>query len=551
MSESVPQNALNSASQPLPVFAFIWAMATQIHLMSFHFWATTWQGWMLVLCVSLVLLQPASLPRFALMITASLNNLFQHLPFVPNHILFEGMVNLTILIGILGSCWKHRRKLTAVVDSTWSFRSGAISVGLLTLYLVLLIQFSSLPDVCGFLTLLMILYFGRNTEPSNWSKEVSSSVVQRVSGVIRLEVTVMYFWAVIQKLNRDYFDSSVSCAAKLQRELEESLYLPDTPESWQIIYPVGSVLAEAFIPVLLLIPRTRRAGLILALVFHFWLAIHPHPGIYSYSALVYGVLFFFLSGETLTTLQKKWQSWSEYIRSKARVPAPSLFPRGLLIPIFYVTGISSSVLYSWLGRSGDTFSLVNKIGFVYFMIWATWLSGFYVVSEWKRNQKTETLPRIRFGWPMLGLLLVIVNGCSPWVGLKTQTSFAMFSNLRTEFAPNHYFLIRVDMFSYQEDMVEIRGSEPDLLSPTKVPRSIEQFANPGRIMPMFELRRLLNRVDGDVHVTIFREGKTEAIQRKGNSVSHPEIFASPSLLERKVLWFRRHQDWQGPMPCTH
>ena len=128
----------------------------------------------------------------------------------------------------------------------------------------------------------------------------------------------------------------------------------------------------------------------------------------------------------------------------------------------------------------------------------------------------------------------------------------MFSNLRTEFAPNHLFLQRIDLFPYQQEMIEVLDSTPNLLAAPDHPTGIEQFANPGRIMPLFELRRLLSRGTHDIVVRIRQQdGSIKTIFRHAGRTNDAAAFQAPSLWERKLLWFRRHDSWAGPMFCTH
>lgn len=541
-----------AAGLPLTLFAFLWAAATQIHLMSFHFWAHTWQGWTLVLCVSLVLLQPQSLFRFAAMVAASLANLFQHLPFVPNHILFEGLVNLTILIGLAWSVWKHRSDLRTSGGAVgwgiiWAPPAAVIGIGL-----TLLNRWSTQPDACGFVTIFMILFFQWWTRSTNGPASISAEAYRSLAGVLRWQLVLMYVWAVIQKLNWDYLDPDVSAAVRLQWELEALFHLPASPDSWRRLIIWGSLATELGIPLLLLIRPLRRAGFILAIAFHAWLAFHPFPGIYSFSALVYAMLFFFLTEEKVGALRKLWHRQRRFLSRKLHLPMSPTFHGGMFVAGFFALGMINSKLYATRGHNADTFALVNANGLRWFLLWAVWLGASYLfVFRARRVLPISHLAPLRVSPALIGLLLVFVNGLNPWIGLKTQTSFSMFSNLRTEFLPNHLFLRRVDLFSYQQDIIEIVSAEPDLLSPGNTPRSIEQFANPGQIMPFFELRRLLSRVDGDVRVVISRGGVEETIIRCGDNVSHPEAFERPSLLERKLLWFRRHTDWDGPMPFTH
>ncbi|MCG6156498.1 HTTM domain-containing protein [Rubinisphaera margarita] len=545
----------SSAYSPLTVFAVLWATATFLHLMSFHFWARTWQGWVLVLCTSLVLLRPRSPQRFGFLIAASLLNLFRSLPFVPNHILFEGMINLTILTGFLWAAATADRETRMKIFHLGRPRRIAVNVLALCVYLALVISVRQ-EDFCGFLTVLMMLLFSRPERspklPSQLSEDEATRLYRGFVGVLRWELAVMYFWAVIQKLNSDYANPAVSCAVQMQRELEQRLWLPATPEVIEPLFIWGSLALELTIPLLLLVRRTRHVGFVVACIFHIWLSLHPFAGIYSYSALVLAMLVTFLSPQQLRAVQTCWRAQQEWIRERFPIPRDPEFFGGCVITVFYILGITSSLLYANLGEDRSTFEKVNTLGLIAFLGWAGWLCRSYIAA-WAINTEDDrqSVRGLRWTPAWIGICLVLFNGLSPWIGLKTQNSFAMFSNLRTEFAPNHLFLQRAPLFGYQNDMVEVVASEPDILAPPEHPTGIEQFANPGRILPFFEVRRLLSRIDGDVTVTIRRPDELVTLWRKGGEVSDESAFTPPSLLEQKLLWFRRHDEWSGPMPCTH
>ena len=75
------------------------------------------------------------------------------------------------------------------------------------------------------------------------------------------------------------------------------------------------------------------------------------------------------------------------------------------------------------------------------------------------------------GYKLLLLLplLVIINGISPYIGLKTQTSWSMFSNLRTEGGKTNHILIRKPFYiaDFQNDLVEIVESSDPALQPLR------------------------------------------------------------------------------------
>ena len=73
--------------------------------------------------------------------------------------------------------------------------------------------------------------------------------------------------------------------------------------------------------------------------------------------------------------------------------------------------------------------------------------------------------RLRSAWLVPGLLLIIVNGASPYLGLKTGVAYTMYSNLRTEDGfENHLFIPRaLRVFSFQDAPVQIlESTAPEL-----------------------------------------------------------------------------------------
>ena len=536
---------------PLMIFAVVWALATIIHLLSFPFWARTWQGWLVVLMFGLVLLQPRSLSRFTVFLIASLLNLFRAMPFVPNHVLFEGMVNLTILIAI---SWSVLRVTTLAM--LWGELSKLISKRSLELAAfagyVALMQTYENEYVCGSATGLILIWFHFAKLGEETSTDSRQKLYESFAPILRWEMAIMYFWAAIQKMNWDYFNPQVSSAVHLHTEI--AAILPFVPDH-EFVHPLaiwGSLICELGIPILLLITATRWWGILAALAFHLFLSIHPHPGIYSYSALVYGLIVVFFPMEMLQKLQSNWEHQFERLRNLTFTSLRKEYLVFAINGLFFATVILFGINYILMGETKETFLLNSRIGFFLWYLLACWLGASYWKAGWQIEENRWSIPMALPGTPaVIGLLLVIGNGLNPWLGLKTQTSFSMFSNLRTEFASNHLFLKRVDLFDYQQDMVEVVAAEPDILTPTEKPNGIEQFANPGHILPFVELRRLLDRVEGDVKIAVVRNGQQELIERSGKEVSHPEAFKPLTVAENKLLWFRRHEAWAGPMPCTH
>ena len=541
--------------QPFATFALVWAMATLAHQLAFTFWTESWQGWVLLVTVIAVLYEPACVIRFAALVLASLVNLWHKLPFVPNHILFEGMLHLIMLIVLMSyffSAAGRRQWLQAMRPVGTPAIVFLLAAGLKGLYFLL----PSIPQgyLLGAVTTLFLLValsrllFRIPAQPSG------ELTLERFSPIIRVAVVIMYLWAVIQKLNWDYFNIEVSCAAVLHREIASYFggLVPTAP--WALMTAaVGSLVFEFGIPTLLIFKRTRYIGFVAAVGFHLWLSIHPAAGIFSFTALILAFLAVFLPlswGRNLQGIWNRqlcWVGGGDILRGRRRARAFVLFG-------FFAALLTQGFLYLTIERSYAVFEKANRVGFFAFFIWGCWLGTCYLIAGWMSRKESAELPyRAKWGLAWVGLLPVLLNGAYPWLGGRTQTSFSMYSNLRSEGEGNHMFLRRIDFFKLQSDMVEVVDSTPDILGPSQRPRGIQQFANRGHHMiPWFEFRRLVSEMPGDLQVTYRRNGEDLVLERKGEIIQgDPLAFEPLPLLSRKFLWFRRLESLDGPMTCTH
>lgn len=511
-------------------------------------------GWIFVFSAIAVLFRPDCLFRFGALIATSLLNLWNKLPFVPNHILFEGMLHVIMLLG-----------LVAVLR----LRGGTILTGLgagskrdwlfLLIVVVLKAVYHLTPAIPkGYLlgaisTALLLFAIGRVLfrSPSVGGGE---DWYARFAPVVRWAIPIVYIWALIQKLNIDYLNPEVSCAAKLHNEI--AIYfggLIPTATWAQHVAIWGSFALELIIPICLFVPRLRYLGFCGAVGFHLWLAIHPAAGIFSFSTLILAILALFLATPWRKELHRLWQGQLAWL-GRGNVARGRKLARWIVVIGFFACLISQGALYLIIERSFEVFQTANRIGFVAFMIWGVWLGACYLISGWRtrRAEDTRITPAIAtLAW--IGLLPVLANGVWPWIGGRTQTSFSMYSNLRSEGEGNHLFLKRVDWLKSQSDFVEILSSEPDILIPTNRPRGIQQFANPGlNVLPWFEFRRLVSEQPDDFAVSYQRDGEQKSLGRRGGEIYGDEAAFEPlPLLARKFVWFRRLESLDGPMPCTH
>jgi len=541
--------------RPFATFALVWACATLVHQLAFTFWTETWQGWVLVFAAVICVFRPDCLFRFGFLVVAELLNLLEKMPFVPNHVLFEGMLHLTMLLGLVG--WLTRNDGRSAFREAWPhFRPRlplllvAIAVKALY-YLQPVVERGYLP---GSLTSLFLIVAICRFFAVPVRMRGGDELFHSIAPVLRAAIVIVYFWAALQKLNWDYFDPEVSCAATLHRDIASYFFGAVPTSHWALYLAIWSSLAlEILIPVLLCFRRTRYLGFVVALWFHLWLSIHPAAGIYGFSSLILSALVWFLPATWGDRLEGQWQRQARWIGGgdgeKGRVRAA-----WLVTLVFFGCLVAQGTLYLTMERSYAVFQTANRVGFWAFLVWGCWIAVNYLVAGAKAAPTLSPLPnRFRLNIACLGLILVLTNGIHPWIGGRTQTSFSMYSNLRSEGESNHLFLRRIDLLPFQRDMVEILDSAPNILEPTERPRGIQQFANPGHtVLPWFEFRRLVSEHEGDFVVTYRRRGETVELGRNGEVESgDPAAFEPIPLLMRKFLWFRRLDTLDEPMVCTH
>lgn len=553
--DDVGNERASATFRPFASFSLIWACTTLVHQLAFTFWTESWQGWVLVISAIACLFRPDCVVRFTVLAIAALLNLWHKLPFVPNHILFEGMLHVMMLIG-LATFFLRRSGRDAFAESGRMWKSRLTLVLIAAVVKALYFFLPGIPH--GYLlgaatTLFLLIALGRLLFHGERVKS-GQIFYHEIAPVLRLALFITYFWAAIQKLNHDYLNPEVSCAAKLHTEIAEYFGGLVPTETWALHAAIyGSFLFEIGIPILLYIPKTRYFGFLAAVWFHLWLAIHPAAGIYSFSSLVLAELFLFLPISWGKQLQEIWNAQLRWV-GRGDIERGRKFAKGFVVAVFFTALITQGALYLLIERSYEVFHTANRVGCTVFFMWGGWIGACYLIAGLRGRIFNSRLPnRFHLNWACIGLLFVLTNGIYPWIGGRTQTSFSMYSNLRSEGEGNHVFLKRVDLLPYQKDMVEVLESEPNIFAPGSRPRGIQQFANiDHHIIPYFEFRRLLSEMEGDVSVTYTRGGEEFLLSRKdGIIVGDTEAFEPIPLLKRKFLWFRRLASLSEPMECTH
>ncbi len=353
--------------------------------------------------------------------------------------------------------------------------------------------------------------------------------------LIRIELIILYFFVVFHKLNSGFFSVEVSCASNFYIAQNAYSLLPSTPEILAL-NAYGTIVIEALIPLLLCFRITRNWGLLIGLIFHCIIAYNPLNGFYDFSSLVFAVYFLFTSysfSSKLYSMYKRITNSRGVIKNL--IPAYSPAKLLMLIGVFF-----AGLLFVHALTNGfeDYFRHVLWTAFSFTFI------GIFLLAMFSRHHH-NTKEDVAFSVPHYSLLLipllVFLNGTTPYLGLKTEASFAMFSNLRTEGGISNHYLIPASsqIFDYQKELIEVVSSSDKVLN---------GYAESNQLMVYYHLQRLV-ALRKPKSLTYIRNGKEQQFLLSEASAGH-------ELLQQQPFWFRKlvrfrtiHK--QEPQPCAH
>ncbi|UOQ66497.1 HTTM domain-containing protein [Hymenobacter volaticus] len=473
----------------LAVFSFAWAVANVLHALSFTDRISLQHPFAIgvLLAAAFVILIPWSVWPLLLMLSCSVANTFEWMPYAPNHITFEFIINsgiLTTLVWLIARLYLKDKTIAAVAT----------------------------PDF-------------RNT------------LFQTFAPFIRISLFILYFYAVFHKLNWDYFNPTISCSVFLLSGYANRFpFIPDNAlVQWSAIW--GTIVIEAAIPLLLYFRRTRSTGVFLGCGFHYFLALHPHPGLYSFSSMLFAIYFLFLSDVFTPTVHE----FADSRIYKKRQYLLTLF-RILLFAAVIVVIVLALIAGAYINN------IVHKLTLFGFLIWLVWglvLIGFYIYSvsySVYLESSSATLFHMKKAMLWLVPLLVLFNGLTPYLGIKTQTNFSMFSNLRTEGnISNHIFVSpSLQLFDMEKDLVEVTKTNL---------QDLQNLVNNNQVIPYFEFKRITSNAHIDFYATYIHNNETQTIVVKQGISNQPELLIPHNWLAAKFIRFRPVD--KGPCLCKH
>lgn len=450
----------------------MWALAAIWHLLGNPSGAPAWSQALLVAGGAAVLLRPgAPLPLGALAAAGAIT-VWEEAPFLGNHWLLAGFVNLAIVasvaIGIL------RRRPHDRVD-----------------------------------------------------------LANRLFPVARLSLLGFYAFAAFAKLNTAFFDRSVSCAAFYFRESTDSVGLTGLQlggAAWlQHLVIIGTVATELSVPLLLLHPVTRRIGVLLGLVFHGLLAIDHAHQFFDFSSVLFALFLLFLPASGAPWVAERVGS----VRARLALRHEEL-PGRLHLLLVAVPVLAGALV----AIDVATVSGALQIGWWAWQVYA--LAAVVATARYLAQDRAPASVRLLPHHALFAVipLLVVVNGLTPYLELKTGFGWNMYANLRTVDGETNHLLLpaTLPLTDEQADLVEIIDTSS---------AGLARYAATDYALTWRQLRTYLAD-HPRVRITYRRGGKTVALEHASDD---PELVTPPPEWQDKVQLFRA-VDLQDPERCV-
>ncbi|MEZ0497949.1 thiol-disulfide oxidoreductase [Sphingomonas sp. IW22] len=360
-----------------------------------------------------------------------------------------------------------------------------------------------------------------------------AEIYERLRIVARLLLATMYFYGIFHKINVDFLDPDASCAVALYKPLTHAFGLEES-----LIGRYGSIAATFIVETITIVSlfwrRYFAVGLIVGLVFHYIIPISAYSWYMDFSSLVFALYTLSVPREV---------SIAFYSRGRALLrQVPSPLTGGVALVGLGVLFVAATLLATLLREQAGDLAITDRMAWhsAWIVVWAVVGGVVMVLLSWAA---LEALPYRPVGAPRQPLwvyaipAVLFVTCLSPYLGLKTESSIAMFSNLHTEGGTtNHLLFARPPYIAgYQNEVATITGSSN---------ATMQSMADRNLGMVRFQLERWMVYHPSD-WVSFTLDG-----QRFERATASSFPLRPPSFLERRLLVFKP-VDVSRPKMCTH
>ncbi len=419
---------------------------------------------------------------------------------------------------------------TAFIAACYPGRTAALMLFSVTQLVAIALQFPFVADHLVmelFLNLSIVLSFAWLAVKRRTFRIGTDELFELFSPIGRWLLITMYFFGTFHKINPGFMSLGSSCAVPFIKgfALPESLL----GEAWlQYAAIYGTLIFEAIAMLLLLSARTKYFGMLLGMSFHFVIGISGFGTLAHFSAFAMALHALFVPS-----------GFGERIYRDPLVPA--FIKSGNGFRVLTIALMSLQVVFALhLGTTRQGY-LVNSLFGAFALVLM------YLVFRHGRMLPGDAPYRLKSQWLPLNLIPIwfFVHCMSPYIGLGTGGTIAMFSGLRTEGGISNHYVIRrpIPLFPYQDTVIHIEAASNP---------SLQAAAEDKQAMVMFDFQRhFMHRETLALPLRVRVGGSTYTIEDPDAFVKFAnEHFRQQSWLERKYMSFRL-VDEPRPNRCRH
>lgn len=362
----------------------------------------------------------------------------------------------------------------------------------------------------------------------------------RLFSVVRVLVIGLFAFAVLHKLNTGFLDTALSCAVEHYGFLVDTIPLlpaSQAPATRTVII-VSALATEALIPGLLLARRTRPWGVALALAFHYVMGINRF---HTFSAPALALYVAFLPRGFASTLDRMLLALRPAVATLV-----DWARRLVLVGMTTMVGVG---IISNLSAPGDgNTALLGKAIFLLLTPLVAVVFGLTMRAEPHLDGSGTSAESARGVWAASALVVMMVVGMSPYLGLRTQFALSMFSNLRTEPGEWNHLLIpeRMRLAPLQDDLVQpVQATTPGGSLDPELANAIDL----DRRLVRWEFERATRRTcEAEASLRLSWYTATGELRSTSDACREAAFAEAPSALLAKVLVFK---SVANPPACQH
>ncbi len=352
-------------------------------------------------------------------------------------------------------------------------------------------------------------------DPWPWQ---AGALYDRIAPYLRVQVVLVYLLAAFAKINTDFFDAELSCGPSLLGDVltRGPLDLRGDWQAWPAV--VSAIAIELILPIALVCRRTRVVAVVGGVLFHLVLAVAGHVPFSGFAMAFYAL---FAPDDLLGRADLLLAGRPALARALHGVGSAARTAAGQAAAVAGVLAVAVAVDVL------DQQPLLMRLALVLFVGYALGLLLAFLACVRAGSPVVHRRGTLRLAsalW-VVGPALVVANAASPYLGLKTQSTFTMYSNLQTEGDRwNHLVLPEaVQVFGLQDELVTILASSDP---------AMQEAAESDRRWVVSGLRAWAAR-HPDASLSYAVGDRRYDIPRVGDD---PRLRAS--LIERKAAHFR-------------